>query len=132
MRFLKVTAALLVVLAALLALVSCGAAKEPTLDGTYIRKNTGGDYFSITFTKEGTFEYTESLSASRVGKGTYKFDGEFFILTDTGARSVTEKKKTYRFKLVDDILYYFIVGSDNFANSPLPDGAAFGQVGDEY
>ncbi len=131
MRFLKVAAALLVAMATLLALVACGGAKEPTLDGTYIRKNAGGDFFSITFTKDGTFEYTES-PASRGGKGTYKFDGEFFILTDDTARSVKDGRKTYRFKLVDDILYYFIAGSDNFANSPLPDGAAFGQVGDEY
>lgn len=131
MKFLKVAAALLVAMATLLALVACGEAKEPTLDGTYIRKNTGGDFFSITFTKDGTFEYTES-PASRGGKGTYKFDGEFFILTDDTARSVKDGRKTYRFKLVDDILYYFIAGSDNFANSPLPDGAAFGQVGDEY
>ena len=132
MRFLKVAAALLVAMATLLALVACGEAKEPTLDGTYIRKNAGGDFFSITFTKDGTFEYSESLSATRVGKGTYKFDGEFFILTDETARGVKDGRKTYRFKLVDDILYYFIAGSDNFANSPLPDGAAFGQVGDEY
>lgn len=131
MRFLKVAAALLVAMATLLALVACGEAKEPTLDGTYIRKNAGGDFFSITFTKDGTFEYTES-PASRGGKGTYKFDGEFFILTDETARGVKDGRKTYRFKLVDDILYYFIAGSDNFANSPLPDGAAFGQVGDEY
>lgn len=131
MRFLKVAAALLVAMATLLALVSCGGAKEPTLDGTYIRKNAGGDFFSITFTKDGTFEYTES-PASRGGKGTYKFDGEFFILTDETARGAKDSRKTYRFKLVDDILYYFIAGSDNFANSPLPDGAAFGQVGDEY
>lgn len=132
MKFLKVAAVILVAALAL-ALVSCanGGKPEKTLDGTYIRKNAGGDFFSITFTKDGTFEYTES-PASRGGKGTYKFDGEFFILTDDTARSVKDGRKTYRFKLVDDILYYFIVGSDNFANSPLPDGAAFGQVGDEY
>ena len=132
MRFLKISAALVVIFAIVFAAAACGETKVKTLSGTYIHKNTGGDFFSITFTPDGTFEYAESLSATRVGKGTYTFDGEFFILTDETAGNVKDGRKTYRFKLVDDILYYFIAGSDNFTNSPLPDGAAFGQVGDEY
>ena len=132
MKYIKIAAVLMLVAVAVLVLASCGKsdAPEKTLEGTYIRGTTG-DYFSITFSKDGTFEYSESLSGDHSGKGTYTYEDGYFVLHDESPHGPKEKDKVYRFKLSGGVLYYFIAGSDNFSYSPLPDGAAFAEVGIE-
>lgn len=132
MKYIKIAASLILIAALAISLISCtkGGAPEKTLDGTYIRGTTG-DYFSITFSKDGTFEYSESLSGDHSGKGTYTYEDGYFILRDESPHGPKEKDKTYRFKLSGGVLYFFITGSDNFSYSPLPDGAAFAEVGIE-
>lgn len=125
----RITIILLLTLCLPLVLSSCYHPTESDLAGkTFLRPDemfTGENgplfSFSITFYKDGTFQYYETPISSYLGIGEWEFDGDIVTLSENRMGF----HKVNRFRVTEDAIYYVADGSDNFMYVGLENGDKF-------
>ena len=79
--------------------------------------------FSIRFSPDGTYTWSETPISSFLGMGTYSIEGGVLTMTDNAEFAGTERVNM--FLVAGDKLYYSFEGSDNFNIVKLSDGDEF-------
>ena len=79
--------------------------------------------FSIRFSPDGTYTWSETPISSFLGMGTYSIEGGVLTMTDNAEFMGTERVNM--FLVSGDKLYYSFEGSDNFNIVKLSDGDEF-------
>ena len=122
----KKTLSLLLALLISAALLSACTTREPSVYGTYARRNSDGSIFTITLHEDGSYQYYESMLSSHIGVGSYTYENNTVTIVDDQIPGVSGSLTiTLVFSFENGNLIFCAEESDRFMYINLPDGAEF-------